>query len=145
MDTSQILPYLHFSGTCEKAMKFYQSVLGGELEISRFADFAGPDMPVSAAREDKIMHSFLKNDTLSFMASDGPADRQLVLGDNISLSISGTDESQLTGFFNGLSAGGNVSLPLSKQIWGDSFGMFTDKFGIHWMINIATGSLEKQS
>lgn len=138
MNTSQLSPYLHFNGNCEEAMNFYKSVLGGELEINRFSEFASPDMPVSEDQKNSVMHSTLKNDGLSFMASDGMRDHALAIGENVSISIAGTDEAKLTEYFNGLSAGGKVTMPLAKQVWGDSFGMFTDKFGIHWMINISS-------
>ncbi len=137
MNTPQLSPYLHFNGNCEEAMNFYKSVLGGELEINRFSNFASPEMPVSNEQKDKVMHSVLKNDSLSFMASDGMPGRTVNIGDGISISIGGTDETQLAGIFNGLSQGGAITMPLAKQVWGDLFGMLTDKFGIHWMINIS--------
>jgi PhnB protein len=37
--------------------------------------------------------------------------------------------------FKGLSRGGKVTVPLSDTFWGAHFGMLTDKFGIHWMVN----------
>ncbi len=136
MSNAKIEPYLHFGGNCEEVMNFYKSIFGGELEISRFSDFAGPDQAPQDTPEG-IMHSTLKSDGLCFMASDGMPGMTQVVGDNISMSISGDDEVQLTGFFNGLSNGGKVTLPLAKQMWGDTFGMLKDKYGIHWMINIA--------
>lgn len=145
MNPSQLQPYLAFNGDCEAAMKFYQSVLSGELEISRFGDFDSPEMPVSEEQKDKVMHATLKNDLLSFMASDGMPGRPVVFGDSVSLSIAGSDEAQLTKIFNDLSAGGSVTMPLAKQVWGDTFGMFTDKYGIHWMVNIGMGSSVTES
>jgi PhnB protein len=139
MNQPQLQPYLHFNGTCEEAMNFYKSVLGGELTISRFSDYATPDENQSeAGASEGVMHSTLLNDTLSFMASDAMRDRSVVVGDNISISIAGADGDKLRGFFTGLSAGGTVDMPLEKQVWGDEFGMLTDKFGIHWMINISS-------
>jgi PhnB protein len=140
MNTSQLSPYLNFNGNCEEAMRFYQSVLGGELDIRHFGDFASPEMPADDATKDNVMHASLNNGTLSFMASDGMPERPVVFGDSISMSVSGTDETQLTGFFTGLSEGGTVTMPLAKQVWGDMFGMLTDKYGIHWMVNIGSGA-----
>jgi PhnB protein len=145
MNDSQLSPYLNFNGNCEEAMKFYQSVLGGELEINRFGDFASPDMPVDEDYKDKVMHSTLGTGGLSFMASDGSAHSKVTFGNSVSMSIAGTDEAKLTDFFNGLSEGGTVTMPLAKQVWGDSFGMFTDKFGINWMVNISAGSAPKEA
>lgn len=137
MSTTQLEPYLAFNGDCEEAMKFYQSVLGGELEISRFGDFASKEMPVSDDQKDKVMHSSLRNDRLSFMASDSMPGRPVVFGGSVSLSIAGGDEAELTKFFNGLSEGGKITMPLANQVWGDKFGMFTDKYGINWLVNIS--------
>ena len=136
MNEPQLQPYLSFDGNCEEAMKFYQSVLGGELEISRFKDYASEQMPIDKAKENQVMHSTLKNEGMTFMASDA-AMRPPNAGDNISLSVAGNDEQKLRKIFEGLSADGKVDVRLEKQVWGDTFGMCTDKFGIHWMINIS--------
>ncbi len=138
MNKSKLEPYLCFNGNCKEAMEFYQSVLGGKLEISTFGDYASAEMPVADEQKDKVMHATLNNDLLSFMASDSMPDRPVEFGGSISMSIAGTDEGQLKGFFKGLSEGGKVTLPLAKQVWGDQFGMLTDKYDIQWMINIGT-------
>jgi PhnB protein len=143
MNTSQLSPYLNFNSNCREAMEFYQNVLGGELEIHTFGEYDSPEMPVADDQKDKVMHAVLKNDTLSFMASDGIPGRAVVFGDSISMSLSGADEAQLTTFFTDLSAGGAVTVPLAKQVWGDSFGMFTDKFGIHWLVNISAKTADQ--
>ena len=135
MNTSQIEPYLAFNGNCEEAMNFYKSVLGGELEVSHFSDYAKP----GEKSPEGVMHSSLKAGGLSFMASDGMPGKKVVFGDSVSMSIAGTDEPALTKIFNGLSKGGKVTIPLAKQMWGDVFGMFDDKFGIHWLVNIGKG------
>lgn len=126
-------PYLNFNGDCRFAMEFYHSTLGGELEMQSFASFG---MPTSEAYKDKIMHAVLKNEWLTLMASDGQEGVEIVFGDSVTLSISGDDDEKLTNFFEKLSEGGKITMPLAKQVWGDKFGMFTDKFGIHWMVNI---------
>ncbi len=144
MNTAQLSPYINFNGNCEEAMNFYHDVLGGDLKISRFSDFEMPDMPVPEQYKSKVMHASLENGTLSFMASDGKPGSQVMFGDNVNISIAGIDEAQLSGFFNGLSAGGTVTMPLAKQVWGDMFGMFTDKFGIHWMVNIGHTDAESK-
>jgi PhnB protein len=134
-------PYVMFSGQCAEAMKFYQSVLGGELNMQTYSQ-SGQSQ--KEEEKDLIMHAELKNDALTFMASDGNAEHPVTAGDNIRLSISGTDEATLTKYFNGLAEGGSIDLPLAKQFWGDTFGMLTDKFGIHWMINISSGEPQQK-
>jgi PhnB protein len=58
-------------------------------------------------------------------------------GSNISISLSGDNEEELRGYWNKLSEGGTIGMPLEKAPWGDTFGMLTDKFGIGWMVNVA--------
>lgn len=132
--TPTLTPYLNFMGQTAEAMKFYQSILGGELNMQTYAQSGQSDKP---EEKDLIMHAELKNGALTFMASDGNSEHQIHVGDNIHMSIVGTDEAMLTKYFNGLAEGGKVDMPLVKQFWGDTFGMLTDKFGVHWMINIS--------
>lgn len=129
-------PYLNFNGNAAPAMKFYQSVLGGELTLQTFGESG---MAKSPEEKDRIIHAVLKNDTLSFMASDGPPGKSVTIGDNVHMSIVGSDMSTLTKYFNGLAEGGKIDMLLAKQFWGDTFGMLTDKFGVHWMVNISSG------
>ncbi len=136
MNKAHLSPYLVFDGNCGEAMKFYQSILGGKLEMQTFAD---APMESAADMKSKIMHATLQNDTLSFMASDNMPGNTFVSGNNVHLSVAGNDEKTLTDYFNKLAVGGKIVMPLQKQFWGDVFGMLTDKYGIHWMFNIGTG------
>jgi PhnB protein len=123
-------------------MEFYQSVLGGELSVSTFADLGGTEMGVPEAETGLVMHSALSvSDSVQLMGADVPSHMDTG-GDiaNGSVSLSGDDEATLRGWFDGLSAGGTIGVPLEKAPWGDSFGMFTDKYGVEWMVNIAGAS-----
>jgi PhnB protein len=131
----QLTPYLTFNGKAAEAMKFYSSVLGGELTMQTFAEVK---MARTAAENDLVIHAVLKNEGLTFMASDAMPDRRAKFGDNVHMSISGNDGAKLTKIFNGLAAGGKVDMPLAKQFWGDTYGQLTDKFGVHWMVNITS-------
>jgi PhnB protein len=131
---SKLLPYLSFKSQTKEAMEFYQSVLGGELTMTTFAQSGAP---VEDKFKEGIMHAELKNGDLTFMASDGDAHSTVTMGNNISMSLIGTDDAQLSGFFEKLAEGGKVLMPLEKQSWGDKFGMLLDKFGIQWMVNIS--------
>ena len=130
-------PYLSFPGTAREAMTFYQSVLGGELTISTFAEFGAGDGPGS----DGVMHSHLETEAgLTFMASDmqpGRDHADHVVGTNMTMSVSGDDAEAMRRWWAGLADGGTVQLPLERQMWGDDFGMLTDRYGIAWMVNIA--------
>jgi PhnB protein len=127
-------PYLTFKDQAKEAMEFYHSVLGGELKVSTFGE---GDPNADEAEKDLVMHAVIENGPLTFMASDGGAHHPVTVGNNMSMSLSGEDEEALTKYYNGLSDGGKVTMPLAKAPWGDQFGMFTDKFGINWMVNIS--------
>ena len=128
-------PYISFKDNARTAMEFYKTVFGGKLTMSTFKEYHASKDP---KEDDLIMHAELRADNgIVFMASDTPARMEYHPGNNISMSISGDDEAEIKDYFQKLSAGGMVTMPLEKAIWGDSFGMCTDKFGINWLVNIA--------
>ena len=100
--------------------------------------FGEAKMASTPEEKDMILHAALKSDALVLMASDARPSRRAKFGDNVHMSISGQDKSRLTKMFNRLAQGGKVDMPLAKQFWGDTFGMLTDKFGVHWMVNVAS-------
>ena len=136
MATVTLNPYISFNDNSEEVLNFYKSVLGGEVTISRFSEFANESMPVAEEHKNLVMHGVLKTDGFQLMVADSAPVGGTKVGDNISISLSGDDEAKLTRYYEGLSAGGTIKEPLAKAPWGDSFGMFTDKFGIHWLVNI---------
>lgn len=128
-------PYVSFKDNAREAMDFYKSVFGGELNVMSFADL--PQMPTDPEEKDKVMHAMLTGDNgIVIMGADTP-NSQPYEPYNGSISLSGDDEKTLTGYFEKLSAGGEIGEPLTKAPWGDTFGMCTDKFGIRWMVNVA--------
>jgi PhnB protein len=136
---SKLNPYISFQGTAREAMEFYKSVFGGQLELSTFGE-AG--MTEHGVQPDQIMHAMLIADNgMTLMAADSATGmRDYVAGTNMSISLSGDNEEELTGFYDKLVEGGKVEQPLVKAPWGDTFGMCTDKFGVFWMVNIAGAS-----
>ncbi|MDR3651341.1 MAG: VOC family protein [Paludibacter sp.] len=135
-----INPYLTFKGTCEEAFNFYKSIFGNEfLFIGRFKDMPeNPSFPISESEKEKIMHISLpisKETVLSGCDSFHAYEKSTIIGNNISISIDTKSFEEATRIFNGLSAGGNITMPLDKTFWDAYFGMFTDKFGINWMVN----------
>ena len=132
--SSTLNPYLNFRDTTREVMEFYHSVFGGTLELSTFGEMHASEDP---DEEDKIMHSVIKAaNGITFMAADTPNSMELSPTSNISISLSGDDEDELRGYFEKLSEDGVIGQPLEKAPWGDTFGMFTDKFGINWLVNI---------
>ena len=133
---SKLNPYVSFSGNAREAMEFYKTVFGGELTISTFEDMGAVPEGVEP---DKIMHSALTAENgITIMAADSATGmREFIVGTNMSLSLSGDNQEELTGYFNKLVDGGTVVSPLKTESWGDTFGMCIDKFGTFWMVNIS--------
>ncbi len=131
---AKLNPYISFKDNTRQAMEFYKSIFGGELRLSTFKEYNASSDP---SEDDKIMHAELNTGNgIDFMAADTPNRMEYHPGTSITMSLTGDDEAELKGFFTKLSAGGKVSMPLEKAVWGDSFGMCTDKFGINWFVNI---------
>lgn len=131
---TRLNPYLNFAGNAREAMEFYASVLGGTLTVSTFGEFGAPEGPDA----DKVMHAMLvTDDDLALMASDLPPGTTHEPGNNVTISLSGDDGAALRGYWDRLSAGAEITIPLEKQMWGDEFGALVDRFGIPWMVNIA--------
>jgi len=135
--------YLTFNGTCEAAFNFYRSVFGGEFPyIGRFKDMPQPEdgtkPPMSVEDAERIMHVSLpvSKETM-LMGSDtgGEWASNHKPGNNFSISINAESKEEADRLFAGLSDGGQVTMPMNKTFWGAYFGMFTDKFGIGWMVN----------
>lgn len=129
----QLITYVTFAGVCEEALNFYKEVLGGEvLQLSRMGD---GQMEVPEHVKGKIMHARLKVGENVLYMSDTFDPSSVVQGNNISLSLQPETIAETETLFNKLSAGGTVKMPLQDTFWGARFGMFIDKFGIHWMLN----------
>ena len=132
---SRLNPYISFKDNARQALEFYRSVFGGNLSVMTFGEMGMSDSPES----DKIMHGMLETDSgYTLMAADTPPGMEHNPGNNVSVSLSGDDGDELRGYWEKLSSGGTVSIPLEKQMWGDEFGMCEDQFGIAWMVNIGS-------
>jgi PhnB protein len=138
--TNGVNPYITFKDNCEEAFNFYKSVFGGKFAyVGRFNEMPPQDgMTVSASEGQKIMHISLpiSKETI-LMGSDttGAFADSTIVGNNFSISINAKSEKEADRLFNGLAAGGNTVMPMSKTFWGAYFGMLVDKFGIQWMVN----------
>ncbi|WP_133910893.1 VOC family protein [Streptomyces sp. NBC_00582] len=131
---SRLNPYLSFNGDARAALEHYKEVFGGTLTLSTFGEFGQADSP----QADQIMHGMLEAPNgFTLMGADTPPGMEYSPSGNVSVSVSGDDDAELRGYWEKLSAGAQVSVPLDKQMWGDVFGMCTDRFGITWLVNIA--------
>jgi len=131
---TKLRPYLNFKENTREVMEFYKSIFGGKLQINTFKELHASKDP---SEDDLVMHSVLESDDIEFMASDTPRrmDHKPISG--FSLSLIGDNETELRGYFEKLSSEGSITMPLQKAIWGDTFGMCIDKFGVSWLVNIS--------
>jgi PhnB protein len=135
-----VQPYLMFNGHCEEAIEFYRKALGAEVEFSmRFKESPEPPPPgmVPPGFENKIMHCSFRIGTTTLMASDGCATGQPKF-EGFSLSISVPNEAEADRTFAALADGGKIGMPLGKTFWSPRFGMVQDRFGVSWMVSVAT-------
>jgi PhnB protein len=130
----QLVPYINFNGDCEEALKMYQSILGGDIQIASRYD--NPAMNAPKEFQQKILHATFTFSGNTIMASDIMPNKDMTRGSgdaSLSLSVATPEEGEK--IFNELSKDGKVHIPFKKQFWGDWHGNFIDKFGIRWMVN----------
>lgn len=133
--------YLNFNGNCEDAFNFYKSVFGGEFPyVGRYSDMPpSPDGKTFPAEQaNRIMHISLPiGNGTHILGSDtgGEWASSYKEGNNFSISLNAESNEEADRLFTGLSAGGQVTMPMANTFWGSYFGMFTDKFGINWMVS----------
>lgn len=133
-----INPHINFNGNAEEAFNFYRSVFGGEFaKVIRFKDLESPEFPIAEKEANKIMHIALPiGKTNMLMGNDVPE----ILGkvneqeNRSKISISAESKEEADHLFSGLSAGGDIEMPMDNSPWGSYFGMFRDKYGIEWMV-----------
>lgn len=133
-----INPHINFNGNAEEAFLFYKSVFGGEFAtVVRFKELASAEFPIAEKEADKIMHIALPIGKSVLMANDVPE----IMGrtneneNRSKIVISAESKEEADKIFTGLSAGGQIEMPIADSPWGTYFGMFRDKYGIEWMID----------
>jgi PhnB protein len=130
---SRLNPYLTFNANAREAMEVYQRIFGGDLTLTTFGEFGAPDPAIAG----QIMHGQLQTDAgYTLMGADNPPGSDFNPGNTITISLSGDDAADLHRYWDALIEGGNVTVPLEKQMWGDEFGQCVDRFGVGWLINI---------
>ena len=135
-----IQPYLFFDGRCEEAVDFYRKVLGAEVSmLMRFKDSPEPPAPgmVPPGAENKVMHASFRIGDTTVMASDGRCLGKPTF-QGFSLSLAVADDATAERVFAALRDGGQVQMPLAKTFFSSRFGMVADRFGVSWMIIVAS-------
>ena len=134
--------YIHFNGNAEDAFTFYKSVFGGEFsKIMRYKDLSSAEHPIAERDGNRIMHIalpisksnvLLGSDVLEMMGRVTENDNRNTI------SISAESREEADKLFNGLSAGGNIEMPITDGPFGSYFGMFADKYGVQWMVDFTS-------
>jgi PhnB protein len=132
-----VQPYLFFGGNCEEALQFYQKSISAEIiMLMRYSEApeGPPEGMLAPGYENKVMHASFRVGGTTLMASDGCGEAPSFGG--FMLSISTPDEAECRRFFDALSDGGSVEMPLGKTFWSPLFGMTKDRFGVGWMVTV---------
>jgi PhnB protein len=136
--------YLTFNGNCEEAFNFYKSVFGGEFTyIGKYGEMPVQEgmPPLSDEDKKRIMHVGLPiSAETMIMGCDNikENEKNTAFGNNFSMIATASSKEEADRLFNALSVGGEVWMPMKEEFWGDYFGMFSDRFGINWMVSFAT-------
>ena len=136
MDIKEIAPYLVFNGNCGEAMRFYESVLGGKLEMQTFADSPAKEH-VAVDAHQRVIHARLSLGSWGIMASDSPSEKEYERAQGTSICVAVDDAADAKRIFDALVAGGRATMPFGQTFWSPGFGMLVDRFGIPWMVNTA--------
>ena len=131
----EITAYLIFNGNCRQAMEFYQKCLGADLQTMPFSQMPGGDKHPEAA--DRLAHARLTKGPTVLMASDNMPGMPFQQGDNGQLCLECENEQEVDKLFAALSEKGQVKMAPQETFWAKRYSMFTDQFGVHWMLNLS--------
>lgn len=126
-------PYLGFGGQAREALEFYQSCLGGTLDLMTVAD-SPVAAQIPAHMQGHILHGSLSSGSPTLSASDMTED--VGRTHSVTLALTTHDADHARQVFGALAQGGAVTHPLSPSFWGGTFGQLTDRYGHHWMMNV---------
>lgn len=132
----RIEPYLFFNGRAEEAITFYRKALGAEVQmLMRFSESPDPvpEGMIPPGFENKVMHSCITVGGANLMISDGDSGGGPAFS-GFALSLEAENGEELRAWFDALSDGGQVKMPVGKTFFAEHFGMVTDKFGVAWMV-----------
>jgi PhnB protein len=134
MKTGNIHAYLTFNGNCREAMQFYQTCLGGELQLQTIGESPLSDkMP--AQMKNSILHATLTKQNMVLMGSDMVSEKGLIKGNSVSLMYNCASEEEINRLYKKLGDGGRFDHPIELSFWGALFGDLTDQFGNHWLLH----------
>ena len=139
MSNTRVKPYLSFGGRSEEALEFYRHAVGAEIEMM-LHHMDNPDPPprgmLPPGFEDKVIHATFRIGSSTLQASDGYGEQTEFNGFSLSIAVESKAEAERV--FAALSSGGEVQMELTKTFWSPHFGMLKDRFGVAWMVTVAS-------
>ncbi|WP_437676887.1 VOC family protein [Sorangium sp. So ce131] len=135
--TVSVTNHLNFRGDARAALEFYQSVFGGDITIVTYKDAQNVQAPSEA---DQVMWGQVAGKNgFRVMAYDVPFRTPWEQGKNaFFVSVRGDSAKEIAELWEKLSAGATVAQPLAPSGWTPLYGMLKDRFGVTWVLDVAT-------
>ena len=127
--------HLGFTGNCDAAFAFYETVFSTKRLMTMKWGDAPPEVPCPGGAKDLVMHTAMQLGSITLMGADAPPGRGKPFG-GFDISLDDSDEAEVRRLFAALSEGGSIMMPLAPTFWSPLFGMCTDKFGVNWMVSV---------
>ena len=131
----QVFIYLLFNGAGAEAMRFYERLFGGQLQITTAGE-SPMAAQLPANRAHLVIHARLKFDGNTLMASDWMAPQPYPGIHGMRLMLSLADVERATQVFAALAEQGTVEEPLRKTPFARAYGTLTDRFGVPWQVMV---------
>jgi PhnB protein len=143
--------HLNFRGNAREALEFYHSVFGGEIMVITYGDFGMPKELPDASKV--VWGQVAADDGFRVMAYDVPSqagtgtapapstrreDGMTVTGEPFFLSVRGETVEEVGALWEKLADGATVVEAYGPAQWAQASGMLTDRFGITWILDVAT-------
>ncbi|WP_438005019.1 VOC family protein [Sorangium sp. So ce321] len=135
--TVSVANHLNFRGDARAALEFYQSVFGGDITIVTYKDAQSVQDPSEAGQV--MWGQVTARNGFQVMAYDVPSRMPWDQGKNaFFVSVRGDSASEIAALWEKLSDGATVAQPLAPSGWTPLYGMLKDRFGITWVLDVAT-------
>lgn len=134
--STQLIPYIMLDGKASEAIKFYEIALNAKVLFKQtFGEGPqDPKYPLTAEELERIAHSLLKVGAAELFVADQLPGVSLQEGNKLTICLTTEDVAQARQYYEALSQGGEVILPLGEMHFSPAYGMVKDKFGICFQV-----------
>jgi predicted 3-demethylubiquinone-9 3-methyltransferase (glyoxalase superfamily) len=130
-NTPQLANGLWFDDNAVEAVQFYQTVFP-DVQIGRVLRYGKEGFEIHKRPEGSIMSIDFTIWGTRFQAINGGPVFQK--NPSISYFVLCNTAAEAREFWNALSEGGKILMPLDRYEWSESYGWLEDKFGLSWQI-----------